>query len=638
MKFFLKFLFLVTFIISIFSFNGFSQPEEYLLNRLTVEQVGKTTYVTIGGTDIINYNDSLLEEPLRIVIDCQGAIDSLPAIEKSDLQGTGILSIRSYQYNKELGLPTPITRITIDLEEKTSYIIMGDEKNLILAIDAVGFQEGEGLKTPEEIKILEEETRIHEPPPASPEESTEPDLDEEEKEITTPTRTAPRKPPQTQIERDRPIPPAYEHGRDFIIVEEKEEEKSEKPEEVEKEVEMRKISFRLIDAEIRNILRLMADFAGVNIVAGSEIKGEVTVILNDVPWRQALNIILKTKNFGIIEEDYGILRVVTQSEVERAQREKYEAEKELERLAPLKTEVLKIKYATAQELLRVAQTVQDERGSVNVEDRTNSLIITGTANYIKKVKDLVSKLDTHTPQVVVQARVISITPSLTKDFGIQWGIGNPLNPTTDTHIDANVNPGALSTTGGTVAFGSLVSGFELETLFSAMESQGQGEVLSEPRITVLDNKSARIHAGMQRESTLQDEAGNTITQTQDIGVILEVSPHIVADDKILMDLSVEISSLPEVSTEQRVINKDDAETQIMVDNNATAVIGGLMRTDRTQTQTSVPILGKLPLFGKFFRKDTYSLQKRELMIFVTPTIVRPPNESDQTEKEEKASL
>ncbi|RMH69836.1 MAG: type IV pilus secretin family protein [Gemmatimonadetes bacterium] len=596
---------LMTFCIILCVGVGLSNSWAYEISDIDIRQVGETTYVTIKADGPVIYEDFMMDRPHRIVIDCKNAQNKVRTSILENLEAKGITAIRVGQRDLFEELPEPTVRIVIDLAERASYLILTEENNLIVAIDTMGFKEGEGLPTetpspPESKPQMDRTSSSTNPSPVSPDGDYLP-------------------PVQTGTD-DRP---AYVAGDDFIVVENPQTPGMEEDAEDAALEEEKLISFDLIKADVRNVLRFLADYGNVNIVASNAVGGLISMRLIDVPWRRAMDLILDVSNFVAIEEEDGIIRVVTKNEFDQIERQKLRNQQELEELLPFTTEVIKVQYATASEIQPALSRVKSPKGSIQVDRRTNSIIMTDLPSYIEEARALLTKLDTYIPQVVIQAKVVSIAPNATKQFGINWSAGNFGNPLVDTHAEGETSFPLLGTTA--FRFGTLLSTIDISAMIQMLEDQGQGETLSEPRITVLDNEEAKIHAGQGRTRTEKSPEGTEVTQkTEDIGVTLRVTPHVIADDKVLMDLYVEVSSIAPEAAGQELINKDDAETRVMVDNGATAVIGGLMSTDRNRSKSVVPFLGHLPVFGQLFRSERSTLNKRELMIFVTPTVIKPP--------------
>src|SRR5688572_677510 len=402
-----------------------------------------------------------------------------------------------------------------------------------------------------------------------------------------------------------------------------------------------RMSIDVQGAEIRTVLRSISEYANRNIVVGRDVKGTVSIQLKDVPWRDALTAVLRTQGLDVIEEG-SILRVDTAEKIQGEALARETNDARLEEITPLETRVVKVNYAQADEIRTAVQSVLTKRGSVEVDKRTNALIITDLAYKITAAEEMAHELDTASPQIEIMAKLVDIDLSALKSLGIKWGlsnldinhVGNPtdFDPTTleppQLGVDADI-PDAVGTISGVLTrpWGTL------EATLSALESKRQATIISNPRITTIDNRQATILVGQKIPLIVQDVAGNAVSQLQTIGIKMTVTPHRTADKKIIMDLKPEISDLSTQSTVQGgvIINTSEADTRVMVDDGQTAVIGGLIRTNEGEARTGVPVLMNIPFVGGLFRNTTKVQQQRELVIFVRPKLVEQFADADDHE-------
>jgi type IV pilus assembly protein PilQ len=396
-----------------------------------------------------------------------------------------------------------------------------------------------------------------------------------------------------------------------------------------------RMSLDVQGAEIRTVLRSIAEFSGKNIVVGKEVKGQVSIQLKDVRWQDALIAVARTQSLDFIDEG-GIIRVDTADrlQAEVLARETNEARR-LE-VQPLTTRVIKLDYANASELRTALASVVSKRGVVDIDNRTNSLIVTDLESRLDGIEEFAKQLDTRTPQVEITAKLVDIDVNALRELGVRWGVSNldinhlsSPDPATflggtgniyqpQIGVDAGV-PGNIGSIAGVLTrpWGTV------EFLIEALELDRKAQIISNPRITTVDNREAKILVGQKIPLIVQDVAGNAVTQLQTIGIQLKVTPHLTADKKIQLDLKPEISDLSSQSTVQGgvIINTSEADTRVLVDDGQTAVIGGLIRTNEGKIMTGVPGLMHIPILGNLFRSTSTAKSQRELVIFVTPKLV-----------------
>ncbi|MGA8883135.1 MAG: type IV pilus secretin PilQ family protein [Acinetobacter sp.] len=440
----------------------------------------------------------------------------------------------------------------------------------------------------------------------------------------------------------------------------------------------KKISLDFQDIEVRRVLQLLADFTEINMVAADSVQGNITLRLKDVPWDQALDIVLKTKNLDK-RRNGSVIWIAPVAELIKAEDEEAKAIAQSIKLAPIQTEYIKLSYAKAADVLKLLEDSRDAkggisnrtansdslalesvlspRGSVVADVRTNTLIINDTAQNIDKVRKMVDLLDVAVKQVMVEARIVRATTDFTKEMGVKWGIlsqgvtnnnsllvggsdttlWNLRKPTIDTTTgtatydiqrpeNLNVDLGVTAQGASSIAFGLIsLSDFMLDLELSALQSDGYGEVISTPKVLTADKQPAKVASGTQIPYQSAESGGvNTVSKTEfvDATLSLDVTPSITPDGKIQMMLKIKNDSIgTPTPTGQYTINKNEINTNVLVDNGETVVLGGIFEQMTTSNQTKVPFLGDLPYIGRLFRKDAKTDKKSELLIFVTPRIV-----------------
>ncbi|UCF78894.1 MAG: AMIN domain-containing protein [Candidatus Eiseniibacteriota bacterium] len=382
------------------------------------------------------------------------------------------------------------------------------------------------------------------------------------------------------------------------------------------------VSLDVQGADINTVIRTLSEFSGRNIVANRQVKGPVTVRLKSVPWRSALEIILTTQGLSYVEEE-GIIRVATADELREEEIAKQTAERKKEDLLPLEVRRVKINFANASELKQSLDKLLTRRGSIEVDQRTNSLIITDISSKIDAVQGLARELDSMTPQVEITAKMVDIDVSVSRELGIVWDATGLDIGKQGVDEDLSVNAPVLDPV-GTVRIGAVRDYGSLSATLQALETENKADIISNPRITTVNNREASILVGKEIPLIVQDEAGNPVTEMKKVGITLRVTPHINSETEITLDLHPEVSDLASQATVQGgvIINTTEADTRVIVRDGETAVIGGLIRENITSVKRGVPILQSIPLLGYLFRSTSDTKSKRELLIFITPKIVQ----------------
>lgn len=415
-----------------------------------------------------------------------------------------------------------------------------------------------------------------------------------------------------------------------------------------------KLSLNFQDIAVRSALQLIADFTQTNLVVSDTVTGSVTLRLEEVPWDQALDIILKIKGLAHRQEG-GVLMVAPAEEIKAREQLALQSREQLSALTPLRTEFIEVKYAKAKEMLHLFQNsssgegVLSSRGSVIVDDRTNAIIITDTDQRIAAFRYVLDRLDVPVRQVLIEARIVTVNATFSRHLGVRWGglgrgalagegarTGNfyggslaTLGEISSSASDALPSPGNdglivdLGRGGGaSFALGLARKNFLLELELDAMETEGQGEVIARPKVITADKQQASIASGSQIPYQEAAASGATSTSFIDAVLGLKVTPQITPDDRIIMDLSVTQDSIGEIFNGVPSINTNSIETRVLVNDGQTIVLGGVFSTTKTRGVSKVPLLGDLPLLGRLFRSSSQTESKTELLIFITPRLLR----------------
>jgi len=416
-----------------------------------------------------------------------------------------------------------------------------------------------------------------------------------------------------------------------------------------------RISLDFKDADLTNIFRIIAEVSNLNIITTDDVKGRVSIRLINVPWDQALDIVLKAKGLGVSQEG-NVLRIAPLDTLRKEEKARLDAKKEVEKLqASLEgvVETISVNYAKASDMKVQIGDLLSEGGKVQIDDRTNTIVIRDLMKNVEAVKALVAALDTPTPQVLIEARIVEVDTSFSRELGVQWGgswhnrgftqIGVsgiqdpsgsfipgqtltntiPFDPaTTPPNYAVNLPASVGLGSGGGISFGILRDNLRLDLSLSALEAAGNGRVVSSPKVVTIDNREAVIEQGTQIPYSTVSASG---TQTEFIDAVLslKVTPHITPEGSVIMKLEAKNDSQGDVGASgQPAINKKKATTEVLIRDGETAVIGGILQVTRKEDQAAVPWLSKIPILGYLFKKKTNSSTNRELLIFITPKILK----------------
>ncbi|MFT0773285.1 type IV pilus secretin PilQ [Psychrobacter aquimaris] len=434
------------------------------------------------------------------------------------------------------------------------------------------------------------------------------------------------------------------------------------------------LSMEFQDVEVRSVLDILAQFTEMNIVANDSVAGNITLRLINVPWDQALDIILKSKNLDK-RENGNIILVAPATELAEQEAKELEAQQAVKSYAPLRTEYIRLSYAIAQDVLTLISqgsgssgggtsnraddnnTLLSNRGTVTVDDRTNTLIIKDVAESIENIHKLISKIDIPVRQVMIEARIVSATDSFSKEIGVRWGIlsngaannrsllvggsnqtladlkdfdietttvnGQTVSyPSYDITSPDNLNVDlGVSNPAGSIAFGLLsMSDVMLDLELSALQADNRGEVISTPKILTADKQTAKVSSGTQIPYQEASASGATTTSFKEAALSLEATPNITPDGKIGLQLVI-TNGTPTIINNQVAISEDSISTNVIIEDGQTVVLGGVFKNRTGNEVTKVPFLGDLPYIGRAFRKDVRNNTKEELLIFVTPKLI-----------------
>jgi type IV pilus assembly protein PilQ len=515
-------------------------------------------------------------------------------------------------------------RVVLDLTNPLEYTITPEGNTLVIAMMPVS-------ATKPMAKLPQEQTTSPEPEKAAPSGKEAPVSQEAVAAVSPPT-TVPQEGAETQKQSiGAPVNTLLAGGSKFTG---------------------RKISLDLQDADLINVMRLFAEVANLNIILSPEVKGRVTVRMVNIPWDQAMDIILKMNGLGYVLED-NILRIASVGALTKEAEDDMRSKEAKKKAEDLITRIIPVNYAKAGEIEPTIKKSLSPRGETVTDTRTNTLIIKDIARNVDEVVSLIKLLDKPIAQIMIEARIVEASLSFSRSLGVQWGgsqkldaaHGNPIGITFPNSVSVTggptmgatpsgsgnffVNmpaPAGAGTGGGAIGltFGSLSKSLNLDLILSALESTGEGKIISTPRVSALDNKEARIEQGISIPFSTVSASG-TQTQFIDAKLSLVVTPHATPDNKIFMKIQA-TKNAPDTSLSnaqgQPSIRKNEATTEILLADGETAVIGGILILDRGVSYTKVPFFGDLPLIGWLFKSKTNTENKSELIIFITPRVIR----------------
>lgn len=446
-----------------------------------------------------------------------------------------------------------------------------------------------------------------------------------------------------------------------------------------------KLSLNFQDIEVRSVLQLIADFTDLNLVASDTVEGRITLRLDGVPWDQALELILKAKGLDKRQEG-NVVMVAPAAEIAERERQELETRKQLEELAPLRTEYIQVRYADARELFTLfsgdqqggggagrgnfaggrddadQRSILSTRGSAIVDERTNTIILTDTEEKIGQFRELISAIDIPIRQVMIEARIVNANTDFLKEFGVRWnygehheyhgGIGEGVgsldgsfgledNRTEETFTDAagndvevdvwtpSLNDTLLVDLGvnnpaGNIAYSILKNNFFIGLELSALEDVGKAEIVSQPKVVTGDKQEANIQSGVEIPYLEATSSGAASVTFREAVLQLNVTPQITPDDNIIMALNINQDSIGQLAgtTGIPTINVNSLQTKVLVRNGETIVLGGIFENTVIEGETKIPLLGDIPYLGHLFKTTTRQDDKREMLIFITPRIMQ----------------
>jgi type IV pilus secretin PilQ/predicted competence protein len=561
-----------------------------------------------------------LENPLRLVVDFFHTLYPDPTF-RYPLGKLDILRVRTGQF--EVAPPYTIARLVFDLSKPKFYAFYPEKENFIFQ-----FYQDEGARVAP--AMVPPTPRPAPPVPPTPTEEVVPPKPVVPTEVPAVVPAVTERAPEVPVTPTRPTvleAPEVRYSGEII-------------------------SMKFKDADLRDVILYLGHFAGLNVVFDPDVRGTVTCDLQDVPWDQALDIILRLNKMGKTI-DGNVLRIAPMAVLTREDEEQRKLQESKELAGPVQVKVFDLSYAKAGDVEALLKSKISQRGEIIVDERTNTLIISDVVDRIDTLEKLIAVFDTPTPQVSIEARIVEASSTFVRNLGIQWGFkgimdavhGNQtsLKFPSDITADGALIPQGITTKGiggplggyainlpapafntaVGLSFGSVLDTFRLDVAISALETSGQGQIISSPTVTTQNNKQAEILQG--RQIPVQTVA-NFTTTTRFVNAALELraTPQITAEGTIIMDIEIRNNAADFGNLVNGIppITMQSATTTVMVIDGGTTVIGGIYRTEDSFTRERVPLLHKIPILGGLFKNFARTRQNRELIIFITPRIIK----------------
>ncbi len=581
--------------------------------KATANKQGARVVITADGT---MKPTSFMIEGKRLVIDIPGT--------KSRVRPRNIPVRKSGLDMVRIGQHPDKVRVVLDLKKPMDYTVTPEGNTLVVAL------------TPAAAPTAQAEQKPQEPAAAQPAEAAPAAAEKEATPAAQPQEAAAAAPEAAPMEKGA----AQKAAEASMLV-------------GNRRYTGRRISLDLQDADLVNVLRLFGELANLNMILAPDVRGKVTVRLVNIPWDQAMEIILKMNGLGYAVDD-NIIRIASQGALQKEADEELRTREARKKAEELVTRLIPVSYTTAAAISGTVKKSLSSRGDIVVDDRTNTLIVKDIQPSVDEIIELVKRLDKPTAQIMIEARIVEASLNFSRSLGVQWGgkftadaahnnatgwnfpntIGVTGGPTMGAVPSGNGNflvnmpaPAGAGTGGGAIgiSLGSINKALNLDVVLSALESTGEGKVISQPKVSALDNKEAKIEQGLSIPYATSQAGGATNIQFIDAKLSLIVTPHATPDNKIFMKIQA-TKNAPDNSVlganGQPSIRKNEATTEILLAEGETAVIGGILSIDRSTSDLKVPFFADIPLIGWLFKSRTTNETKQELLIFITPRVVK----------------
>ncbi|MCD5383193.1 secretin and TonB N-terminal domain-containing protein [candidate division WOR-3 bacterium] len=367
------------------------------------------------------------------------------------------------------------------------------------------------------------------------------------------------------------------------------------------------VTIRFQDADIRMVIQTFAELGNINIVVSENVTGTISLNLRRVAWEDAFKTLLDVHGLAAVEQER-MIGVMTMEEFD-----------ERRKMVDLETEVFRITHANACGIMGVVREMMSDRGRINVDIRTNSLVVTDIPSIILDLKALIDTIDIPTAQVMIKARIVEVSHRTLKESGLRWLVEGDLDG--DTQFEGTLEASAVAPF--SLTFGTLHANIDIDALLTLLEAQDKARILSEPSVAVADHEEAMVLSGKKIPIVTTDIAGNRIIKFYDVAIRLAVRPRILPNGEIMMELHPEVSNLSAEATVEGgiIILTSEVRTRLRVRDGETAVIGGVIKTKESTVQRGIPFISNIPLLGRLFKYHSTTKEDVEIMIFITPRII-----------------
>ena len=604
-----------------------------ILGVAQAEDAGQLTF-TVRANGRLQYQDFFLGNPDRLVVDFPD-VTARAAVRALEVNQKPVRKVRLAQFS---AASPKVARLVLDLSSRAPYRIVEGADGLKIL-----FGEGGHEPTPAPLAALRTAPEPEPAPVAAP--------------VAVPVAVAaPAAPNPAPAALSMPVLPEPQ-------IPAKESFEGQTIGQTGKTFTGPPISLDFKDGDLQDIFRLFADISGLNVVVNPGVSGKVTLKLTEVPWDQALDLILKTNGLGYTLEE-NVIRIAKLTDLQKEEQDRRKLQEEKALAGDLIDYTKRISYAKAGEMSEVIKKAGalSARGQINVDTRTNTIIIRDLPSYVEKSKDLIAELDRATPQVEIEARIVVTTRNFTRDLGIQWGFNQQYSPRFG-NTTGVAFPNSIILNGGSVpgaglpadqggqasnagigaaargyavnlpasqfnsaigiSLGNVLGSFNLDLALTALERQGRGRLLSTPKVTTQNNQAAEIKQGVQ--IPIQTVANNTVTVVfKDAVLTLKVTPQITDAGTVILNLEVENNAADFSNLVNGIppINTQSAKTIVLVKDGSTAVVGGIYQSNEQTNQSRTPFLSKIPLLGYLFRNRFVTSTNNELLLFITPRITK----------------
>ncbi|HUO83907.1 MAG TPA: type IV pilus secretin PilQ [Thermoanaerobaculia bacterium] len=612
------------------------------LEGIQVAGRGPSLHVTLQTDGKSSYKAFQLPDPLRLVVDLPGLRNAVDQ-RRIELGDPFVKQVRVAQFQSD---PTPIARVVFDLDEMVEYRLHESPEGLIVSFGADGpspVVSPVKVSPPPPVRTSSASRTVPADNPFAdaPAETRPEPVKTARHVIHAPAPQRPADPPDKQgIESSVRIEPVPEMGQEDVFADRAVRisggitpgPRTLSP--GERVYTGEPIDLNLTNADLRDVLRTFAELTGLNMAIDPGVTGTVTVLFDDVPWDQALELILRQNNLDYVLQG-NVMRIGTITRLTQETRQRRELEEQERFNVPTSTVIKYLSYAKADEVAGLLRGMMSPRGKIVTDPRTNQLIITEVPDFLQTMLNLVETVDIPTPQVIIEARIVETTKNFAQQLGVEWGFEANLDPALGTGTGL-VFPNRVGVEGGPFEFGpgspvlklslsNVLGTFDLDMLLTAAESEGLARVVSAPRVMTQDNESAEIQSGVQ--IPVQTRVNfTTSVQYIDATLRLAVTPQVTHEGTVIMEIEVQkiepALGLTVVGGTNSPLITRRAQTKLMVRDGGTTVIGGIYQATDNRAQTRLPFLHQIPILGNLFKSHDISSRHDELLIFITPRIVR----------------